>query len=226
MQTHECSLCCSLESKDTDRSGPNERTCWLLFRMSVLNQLPGGKHRYRDSYGRFAADSKSGDNTSLGEQNVSCCSRWFLHTHLQRNATGLAKTQGRGSVSNVFTLSSQSERISGCVAGWNDFMPVSEFLDPELGYTVDETAVFSASFHIIKVLLVSGVCPHQSEAQHCCSCRDLPGGGGGGGGGGSGGGASRSMAGFNRITDSWPADAASCWQESLIESLLWQRKPQ
>ncbi len=67
--------------------------------MSVLNQLPGGKHRYRDSYGRFAADSKSGDNTSLG---------------------------------------------------WNDFMPVAEFLDPELGYTVDETAVFSASFHIIK----------------------------------------------------------------------------
>lgn len=67
--------------------------------MSVLNQLQGGKHRYRDSYGRFAADSKSGDNTSLG---------------------------------------------------WNDFMPVTEFLDPELGYTVDDTAVFSASFHIIK----------------------------------------------------------------------------
>jgi hypothetical protein len=89
----------SLESKDTDRSGPNERTCWLLFRMSVLNQGKGGKHRYRDSYGRFAADSKSGDNTSLG---------------------------------------------------WNDFMPVSEFLDPQLGYTVDDTAVFSASFHIIK----------------------------------------------------------------------------
>lgn len=90
----------SLESKDTDRSGLNERTCWLLFRMSVLNQLTGGKHRYRDSYGRFAADSKSGDNTSLG---------------------------------------------------WNDFMPVSEFLNPQLGYTVDDTAVFSASFHIIKV---------------------------------------------------------------------------
>jgi hypothetical protein len=93
------SCVCSLESKDTDRSGPNERTCWLLFRMSVLNQQQGGKHRYRDSYGRFAADSKSGDNTSLG---------------------------------------------------WNDFMPVSEFLDPQLGYTVDDTAVFSASFHIIK----------------------------------------------------------------------------
>lgn len=68
--------------------------------MSVLNQLAGGKHRFRDSYGRFAADSKSGDNTSLG---------------------------------------------------WNDFMPVADFLDPQLGFTVDDTAVFSASFHIIKV---------------------------------------------------------------------------
>ena len=54
---------------------------------------------HRDSYGRFAADSKSGDNTSLG---------------------------------------------------WNDFMTVAEFLDPESGYTLDGTAVFSTSFHIIR----------------------------------------------------------------------------
>lgn len=67
--------------------------------MSVLNQLPGAKHMHRDSYGRFAADSKSGDNTSLG---------------------------------------------------WNDFMTVAEFLDPESGYTLDGTAVFSTSFHIIR----------------------------------------------------------------------------
>lgn len=88
-----------MESKDTDKSGAVERTCWLLFRMSVLSQLPGGKHMHRDSYGRFAADSKSGDNTSLG---------------------------------------------------WNDFMTVGDFLDPALGYTVEDTAVFSSSFHIIK----------------------------------------------------------------------------
>ena len=29
-------------------------------------QAAGGKHLHRDSFGRFAADSKTGDNTSLG----------------------------------------------------------------------------------------------------------------------------------------------------------------
>nr|CAD1827765.1 unnamed protein product [Ananas comosus var. bracteatus] len=43
-----------------------ERSCWCLFRMSVLSQRPGGSHVHRDSYGRFAADNKGGDNTSLG----------------------------------------------------------------------------------------------------------------------------------------------------------------
>lgn len=55
------SMC--LESKDTDKSGGNERSCWCLFRMSVLSQIQGGRHMHRDSYGRFAADSKTGDNT-------------------------------------------------------------------------------------------------------------------------------------------------------------------
>ena len=34
-------------------------------RPAVL-QASGGKHLHRDSFGRFAADSKTGDNTSLG----------------------------------------------------------------------------------------------------------------------------------------------------------------
>ncbi|GMH07024.1 hypothetical protein Nepgr_008864 [Nepenthes gracilis] len=34
--------------------------------MSVLNQKTGMNHMHRDSYGRFTADNKSGDNTSLG----------------------------------------------------------------------------------------------------------------------------------------------------------------
>ena len=58
------SMC--LESKDSEKSGPPERSCWCLFRMSVLSQTPGGKHLHRDSYGRFAVDSNTGDNTSLG----------------------------------------------------------------------------------------------------------------------------------------------------------------
>ncbi|XP_043699608.1 uncharacterized protein LOC122650289 isoform X2 [Telopea speciosissima] len=73
--------------------------CWCLFRMSVLNQKPGLNHMHRDSYGRFAADNKSGDNTSLG---------------------------------------------------WNDYMKMSDFIGPESGFLVDDIAVFSASFHVIK----------------------------------------------------------------------------
>ncbi|XP_043699607.1 uncharacterized protein LOC122650289 isoform X1 [Telopea speciosissima] len=91
------SMC--LESKDTEKSVVPDRSCWCLFRMSVLNQKPGLNHMHRDSYGRFAADNKSGDNTSLG---------------------------------------------------WNDYMKMSDFIGPESGFLVDDIAVFSASFHVIK----------------------------------------------------------------------------
>ncbi|XP_061340973.1 uncharacterized protein LOC133287392 [Gastrolobium bilobum] len=92
------SMC--LESKDTDKTVVlSDRSCWCLFRMSVLNQKPGSNHMHRDSYGRFAADNKSGDNTSLG---------------------------------------------------WNDYMKMSDFIGSESGFLVDDTAVFSTSFHVIK----------------------------------------------------------------------------
>ncbi|KAF8400604.1 hypothetical protein HHK36_013903 [Tetracentron sinense] len=91
------SMC--LESKDTEKSAISDRSCWCLFRMSLLNQKPGINHMHRDSYGRFAADSKSGDNTSLG---------------------------------------------------WNDYMRMADFIGPETGFLVDDTAVFSTSFHVIK----------------------------------------------------------------------------
>ncbi|OAY53652.1 uncharacterized protein LOC110610443 [Manihot esculenta] len=91
------SMC--LESKDTEKTAVSDRSCWCLFRMSVLNQKPGSNHMHRDSYGRFAADNKTGDNTSLG---------------------------------------------------WNDYMKMSDFVGPDLGFLVDDTAVFSTSFHVIK----------------------------------------------------------------------------
>lgn len=91
------SMC--LESKDTEKTIVSDRSCWCLFRMSVLNQKPGLNHMHRDSYGRFAGDNKSGDNTSLG---------------------------------------------------WNDYMKMLDFVGPESGFVTDDTAVFSASFHVIK----------------------------------------------------------------------------
>ncbi|XP_071701856.1 uncharacterized protein [Rutidosis leptorrhynchoides] len=91
------SMC--LESKDTEKVSVSDRSCWCLFRMSVLNQKPGLNHMHRDSYGRFAADNKSGDNTSLG---------------------------------------------------WNDYMKMTDFSGAEGGFLVDDTAVFSTSFHVIK----------------------------------------------------------------------------
>ncbi|XP_073050755.1 uncharacterized protein [Primulina eburnea] len=96
------SMC--LESKDTEKNSMvSDRSCWCLFRMSVLNQKVGGgtNHVHRDSYGRFAADNKSGDNTSLG---------------------------------------------------WNDYTKMEDFLGPESGFLVEDTAVFSTSFHVIKEL--------------------------------------------------------------------------
>ncbi|KAL7159047.1 hypothetical protein ABFS83_01G002800 [Erythranthe nasuta] len=96
------SMC--LESKDTEKNSMmSDRSCWCLFRMSVLNQKPGNglNHVHRDSYGRFAADNKSGDNTSLG---------------------------------------------------WNDYMKMSDFMGPEAGFLVEDTAVFTTSFHVIKEL--------------------------------------------------------------------------
>ncbi|CAH2060983.1 unnamed protein product [Thlaspi arvense] len=91
------SMC--LESKETEKTVVSDRSCWCLFRMSALNQKPGCTHMHRDSYGRFAADNKSGDNTSLG---------------------------------------------------WNDYMKMSDFVNPEAGFLLDDTAVFSTSFHVIK----------------------------------------------------------------------------
>nr|XP_043605929.1 uncharacterized protein LOC122578111 isoform X2 [Erigeron canadensis] len=91
------SMC--LESKDTEKASATDRSCWCLFRMSVLNQKPGMNHMHRDSYGRFAADNKGGDNTSLG---------------------------------------------------WNDYMKMMDFCGAESGFLVDDTAVFSTSFHVIK----------------------------------------------------------------------------
>ncbi|CAL9753797.1 unnamed protein product [Musa acuminata subsp. burmannicoides] len=101
------SMC--LESKDTEKTAAAataspaapvpERSCWCLFRMSVLNQRPGSNHMHRDSYGRFAADNKGGDNTSLG---------------------------------------------------WNDYMRMEDFVGPDAGFLVDDTAVFSTSFHVIR----------------------------------------------------------------------------
>lgn len=59
------SMC--LESKDADKASGSEKSCWCLFRMSVLSHKEkGGSHMLRDSYGRFAGDARTGDNTSLG----------------------------------------------------------------------------------------------------------------------------------------------------------------
>ncbi|KAF8407158.1 hypothetical protein HHK36_006284 [Tetracentron sinense] len=113
------SMC--LESKDTEKSAVPDRSCWCLFRMSVLSQKPGLNHMHRDSYGRFAADNKSGDNTSLG---------------------------------------------------WNDYMKMSDFIGSETGFLVDDTAIFSTSFHVIK------------ESSSFLKNGGLVGGRSGGGGGG------------------------------------------
>ncbi|KAG7572172.1 TRAF-like [Arabidopsis suecica] len=87
-----------LDSSDTEKTVLSDKSSWCLFSMSAY-QKPGCTHMNRESYGRFAADNKSGDNTSMG---------------------------------------------------WNDYMKMSDFVNPEAGFLVDDTAVFSTSFHVIK----------------------------------------------------------------------------
>jgi len=83
------SLC--LEAKDTDKfvALPSDRSAWCLFRLTVVHvsdpdffaqpnspeavaareryaAVGEGKNLHRDSYGRFASDTRAGDNTSLG----------------------------------------------------------------------------------------------------------------------------------------------------------------
>ncbi|CAE6008488.1 unnamed protein product [Arabidopsis arenosa] len=93
------SMC--LDSSDTEKTVLSDKSSWCLFSMSALNQKPGCTHMNKESYGRFAADNRSGDNTSVG---------------------------------------------------WNDYMKMSDFVNPEAGFLVDDTAVFSTSFHLIKEL--------------------------------------------------------------------------
>ncbi|KAG7567707.1 MATH/TRAF domain [Arabidopsis thaliana x Arabidopsis arenosa] len=91
------SMC--LDSSDTEKTVLSDKSSWCLFSMSALNQKPGCTHMNRESYGRFAADNRSGDNTSVG---------------------------------------------------WNDYMKMSDFVNPKAGFLVDDAAVFSTSFHVIK----------------------------------------------------------------------------
>jgi hypothetical protein len=59
------SMC--LETRDSEKGDAGEKSCWCLFRMSVMSyKEKGGQHMQRDSYGRLATDVRSGDTTSLG----------------------------------------------------------------------------------------------------------------------------------------------------------------
>lgn len=70
------SMC--LESKDADKSPASDKSCWCLFRMSVISHKEkGGSHMLRDSYGRFASDARTGDNTSLGWNDYMPISDFF-----------------------------------------------------------------------------------------------------------------------------------------------------
>ncbi|XP_061964039.1 uncharacterized protein LOC133688545 isoform X2 [Populus nigra] len=51
-----------LEIKDIEKNPVIDRTCWCLFRISVLSQKPGVSHVSREYYGRFG----EGGDTSLG----------------------------------------------------------------------------------------------------------------------------------------------------------------
>lgn len=57
-----------LESKDTDKTGPAERTCWCLFRLAVTSQA-------EDSGGRQVRLPKEGKRGVAGRGSMSSLTR-------------------------------------------------------------------------------------------------------------------------------------------------------
>lgn len=83
------SMC--LESKDADKSPASDKSCWCLFRMCVISHKEkGGSHMLRDSYGRFASDARTGDNTSLGWNDYMPIADFFDATQAYVSPEGTA----------------------------------------------------------------------------------------------------------------------------------------
>eukprot|EP00951_Prasinocladus_malaysianus_P013042 scaffold97931_cov41-Prasinocladus_malaysianus.AAC.1 len=66
----------------------------------------------------------------------------FSSGHLGLSLRGLCVAPNR--------FASDNKSGDNTSLGWNDFMRMSEFSDPEAGFLQDDTAIFSAGFHIIK----------------------------------------------------------------------------
>ncbi|CAM0945240.1 unnamed protein product [Alopecurus aequalis] len=70
VQANSASSASALASTSAGSGVPDDCGCWCLFRVSILNQNPGGNHIHKDSYGRFGADSASlgwGDYLKMDE---------------------------------------------------------------------------------------------------------------------------------------------------------------
>ncbi|CAG9460218.1 unnamed protein product [Pedinophyceae sp. YPF-701] len=107
------------------------------LRLSVYQSVVAGSDHLS-----MCLESKDGERANVPEKTCWCLFRMTVHNqedpkkHMHRDSYGR------------FTSDSASGDNSSL--GWNDYMPMSQFLDPSLGYLVGQTAVFAASFHIIK----------------------------------------------------------------------------
>ncbi|KAI8522847.1 hypothetical protein RHMOL_Rhmol13G0028500 [Rhododendron molle] len=63
-----------LDSTETDISKDFYSNCWILFKLSVVNQTSASQNVYLDFYGRFGGVNKSGDYTEMGQ---SKCIDWL-----------------------------------------------------------------------------------------------------------------------------------------------------
>ncbi|KAL7168455.1 hypothetical protein ACSBR2_038819 [Camellia fascicularis] len=67
-----------LDSKEMENlTGFEYRSCWCMFRMSVLNHKSGSKSIHRDLHGRFGTDVNFGDTTYIGWCNYMKMSKFI-----------------------------------------------------------------------------------------------------------------------------------------------------
>lgn len=89
-------------------------------------------------------ESKDAEKPSAAERSCWCLFRMSVQSHKEKGGSHMLRdSYGR--------FSGDAKTGDNMSLGWNDYMRMSDFLDPAQGYvSEDDTAVFCASFHIIR----------------------------------------------------------------------------
>eukprot|EP00884_Botryococcus_braunii_P019083 jgi/Botrbrau1/5859/Bobra.0366s0040.1 len=109
----------------------------LSLRLSVYQSTVNN-----ENFLSMCLESKDSDKSQNSERTCWTLFKMSVHSTLP------GKSKGRDSYGRFAAKADKTGENTSL--GWNDFMQMSDFLEPENGYLHDGFASFSASFHIIK----------------------------------------------------------------------------